>query len=46
MRLSTGYTMVLNNVQFVNSGNYSCEAIAEHTFHTKIDDKPMLVIGK
>ena len=46
MAHSTGKTMVLNKVDFVNSGAYSCEVIADLTFHTLIETKHMLVIGK
>lgn len=31
-------------VDFVNSGAYSCEVIADTTFHTLIETKEMLVI--
>ena len=46
MKHSTGNTMVLNSVNFANSGAYSCEVIADTTFHTLIQTKHMLVIGK
>ena len=38
--------MVLHNVNFENSGAYSCEVIADITFHTLIQTKNMLVIGE
>jgi len=44
MRRSTGNTMVLHSVNFENSGAYSCEVIADITFHTLIQTKNMLVI--
>ena len=46
MGVSTGNTMVLNKVDFINSGAYSCEVIADLSFHTLIENKDMLVIGK
>jgi hypothetical protein len=36
----------LVNVDFVNSGAYSCEVIVDTTFHTLIETKKMLVIRK
>ena len=45
MLQSTGNTMVLNKVDFVNSGNYSCEVIADASFHTLYKQEHMLVIG-
>ena len=45
MKHSTGNMMVLNSVNFANSGAYSCEVIADTTFHTLIQTKHMLVIG-
>jgi len=44
MKYSTGNTMVLNKVDFINSGAYSCEVIADTNFHTLIQTKHMLVI--
>ena len=38
--------MRLESVSFVNSGAYSCEVIADTTFHTLIETKEMLVIGR
>ena len=38
--------MVLHSVNFENSGAYSCEVIADITFHTLIQTKNMLVIGE
>ena len=38
--------MVLSSVNFENSGAYSCEVIADITFHTLIQTKNMLVIGE
>ena len=46
MQRSNGNTMVLDRVDFINSGAYSCEVIADQTFHTLIETKHMLVIGK
>jgi hypothetical protein len=43
---STGGSLRLLGVDFVNSGAYSCEVIADTTFHTLIETKEMLVIGK
>jgi hypothetical protein len=43
---STGQTLQLLNVDFVNSGAYSCEVIVDTTFHTLIETKKMLVIRK
>ena len=42
---STGTTMVLNKVDFVNTGAYSCEVIADLTFHTLIETNYMTVVG-
>ena len=36
----------MDGVSFVNSGAYSCEVIADTTFHTLIETKEMLVIGE
>lgn len=44
MQRSNGNTMVLDRVDFINSGAYSCEVIADQTFHTLIETKHMLVI--
>ncbi|XP_040575762.1 uncharacterized protein [Lepeophtheirus salmonis] len=41
---STGETLFLHSVNFENSGAYSCEVIADITFHTLIQTKEMLVI--
>ena len=38
--------MHMQNLNFENSGAYSCEVIADVTFHTLIESKEMLVIGK
>ena len=46
MLRSTGETMVLTNVGFVNTGAYSCEVIADLTFHTLIETSYMTVVGK
>ena len=45
MMYSTGKTMVLDKVEFVNTGAYSCEVIADLTFHTLIETEYMTVIG-
>lgn len=44
MEHSTGYVLYLDDAKFVNTGVYSCEVIADTTFHTLIETKKMLVI--
>ena len=41
-----GRQLCLLGVSFVNSGAYSCEVIADGSFHTLIDTKNMTVIGE
>lgn len=41
---SSGWSLHMQQVSFINSGAYSCEVIADTTFHTLIETKEMLVI--
>ena len=44
--LSDGKTLFLKNVNFHNSGSYSCEVVADSTFLTLIKSAHMQVVGK
>ena len=44
--LSDGRTLWLRKVNLHNSGKYSCEVIAEYTFHTLIKSAHMQVVGE
>ena len=44
--LSDGKTLFLRNVNFHNSGSYSCEVVADSTFLTLIKSAHMQVVGK
>ena len=43
---SNGRTLWMRNVNFQNSGEYSCEVIAERTFLTLIKKAHMQVVGE
>jgi len=43
-RLSTGTSLRLMNVNYGNSGNYTCEVIADGSFHTLMETRAMTVI--
>ncbi|XP_023338379.1 uncharacterized protein LOC111709035 [Eurytemora carolleeae] len=42
--ISDGKTLLLRNVNFHNTGEYSCEVIADQTFHTLIKKAHMQVV--
>ena len=44
--LSDGKTLFLRNVNFHNSGSYSCEVVADSTFLTLIKSAHMQVVGE
>ena len=44
--LSDGKTLFLRNVNFHNSGSYSCEVVADTTFLTLIKSAHMQVVGQ
>ena len=44
--LSDGKTLFLRNVNFHNTGSYSCEVVADSTFLTLIKSAHMQVVGK
>ena len=43
---SNGRTIYLQSVDYENSGSYSCEVIADGSFHTLMQTKTMTVIGE
>ena len=44
--MSDGKTLFLRNVNFHNSGSYSCEVVADSTFLTLIKSAHMQVVGE
>lgn len=45
MEHSTGYVLFMYDAKFDNSGDYTCEVLADTTFDTLMFTKKMLVIG-